>query len=236
MSTPEARIADNTPAQDGWRLLRVHSSPSHPLEPGQWLELAAGDKAAAVAVYRFHAGEGWWAGLLSPEHRLAELRPGDTVSVAGLHGQPLPRPDSATVMLGVGEGVGPVLARAEEADQPPELVLMGDTSGLPVRLCPSRFVVNDLPGEVMAGVAPLEAAGVVARVAIPGNRPGCYDGDAFELLRHYLASRQIAGHAPPRRLIAAAPWRLLAPWHSALAQRFDAVHCLELPASDAHPR
>lgn len=235
MQGTEVDVAANTPAQDGWRLLRMSANPQHTLEPGQWLELATDHAAAAIAVYRFHTGEAWWAGLVPPEHRLAGLQAGSRVRIEAIHGNPLPHPDGETVMLGVAEGVGPVLARAEDAEHRPALVLLGDASGLPVRVCPSRFVVPDLPSEVMAGVTPLETVGIAARVAIPGQRPGCYDGDAFELLCHYLTSRKAAGHDAPHRIIAAAPWRLLAPWHTELARHFEAVDCVELPATDGHP-
>lgn len=229
MSGTDTRIADNTPVQDGWRLLRVDAGPEPSLTPGQWLHIATADDEAAVAVYRFHAGEGWWAALIPPNHRLAALRPGTRLSICGVHGSALPQPDGDTVMLGTGQGVGPMLAIAESAPQQPRLVCLGDPEGLPVRTCPSRFVVPHLPGAIMAGVAPLEAVGVAARVAIPGERPGCYDGDTVELLWRYLAGLAEDGGEPPKTLLAAAPWRSLVRWHDEFAARFQTIHLLELP-------
>lgn len=235
MYEPETQLADNTPAQDGWRLLRFIADPGQPLAPGQWLHLVSSQSEAAVAVYRFHAAEAWWAALVPPDHRLADLQRGATLTIQAVRGEPLPSPDSDTLMLGVGQGIGPILALAEDAFEAPRLVCLGDASGLPVRSCPSRFVIAQLPPEIMAGVAPLESAGIAARVAIPGERPGCYDGDALGLLRTYWEGN--ASGSAPRSLIAAAPWRLLAPGQVDLAERFPTRHITELPeASDARPR
>jgi hypothetical protein len=86
----------------------------------------------------------------------------------------------------------------------------------------------------MAGVTPLEAVGVVARVAVPGERPGCYDGDAVGLLRTYLTGVEHGGDPAPTSLIAATPWRTLAARQEELAARFQHITVLELPAaSDA---
>lgn len=237
MAPSETHVAENTPAQDGWRLLRFSADPTDELGPGQWLHLATAQTEAAVAVYRFHQGESWWAALLPPDHRLANLPRRECLSVQAVRGEPLPPPDRDTLMLGAGQGVGPVLALAENAQEAPRLVCLGDVSGLPVRTCPSRFVIPALPAEIMAGVTPLEAAGVAARVAIPGERPGCYDGDAMDLLRHYLEGLEGGADPLPQRFIAAAPWPTLAPWHTELAARFAARYITELPeASDARLR
>lgn len=237
MAAINTRLLDNTAAQDGWRLLRFDASADDALAIGHWIQLAGTEAEAAVALYRFHADECWWATLVPPDHRLAPLRRGATFTIRGIHGTPLPEPDGDTLLLGAGQGIGPILALAEAATEPPRLVCLGDASGLPVRTCPSRFVVPQLPAEVMAGVAPLEAAGVVARVAVPGERPGCYDGDTSELLRAYLAGITETDSVAPTTLIAATPWRTLAAQHEALANRFERLTLLELPAaSDARPR
>jgi len=235
MTRNSTRVLDNAPVQDEWRLLRGAATGDKGLAPGHWVHLSGQHAEASVAVYRYHAHEGWWAALLPPEHRFAQLTPGEPLKIEGVRGEPLPPPDGDTLMLGSGQGVGPILALAEGAETAPRLVCLGDASGLPVRTCPSRYVVPQLPANVIAGVVPLEAAGIAARVALPGERPGCYDGAVMDLLAAYLEGVQACSEPPPTALIAAGPWPDLA----AMPRRCDwapqRVAALEIPAASGAP-
>lgn len=227
----DARVLDRSTVSGGWQLLRV-SWPRAPAQPGQWLWLEQRGRRLCLPVRQASTAEGWLAAVLPPGRMPAALAAGTPVTLDGPHGEALLSlpPPGPVLVLGADAGVGPALAVAETPEVNVTLALLGARDSLPGRICPSRFLVDTVPAEAIAGLAGLEALDIPVRVALPGDHPGCFDGDAVSLLRHHLSAL-----APDRRagltLLAACPWGALTPWRHELEGLLAEVRISELPVA-----
>lgn len=64
------------------------------------------------------------------------------------------------------------------------MVLLGTTTAFPFRPCPSRYMVPDLPAQLIAANPLLEDWGFVNRLASTQAQPGCYEGQVLDLAKH----------------------------------------------------
>lgn len=226
------RVLANTEVRDGWRLIRLDSAGMPAAGPGQWYRLGLEEDAAGgvLPVYLYHPGERWLASLLPADSPIAGLRQGGEIALDGPFGRALPeRVEAPALVCGIGAGVAPAMALAERLQPAPRLVVLDGSRGIPGRICPSRFLLAGLPEDAIAGVASLESAGVVARVADPRGRPGCFEGDAVSLLRQYAASMK-AGSQSETPLLALSPWQPLASWQGEMERLFASVTVCGYPA------
>ncbi|WP_440996450.1 hypothetical protein [Arhodomonas sp. SL1] len=186
MSRQPARVAGVERVAGGWWWLRLSGCESR-AAPGSFRMVHFKGWRFCLPLDHASPAEGWVGGLLPPAALPAELGPGSPVRVDASAGQELPRRfSSAPVILGEDAGLGPALALAPQCEPAPRLVILGSWGQPPARLCPSQFLVPGLPAEAIAGVAPLEAAHIAARVASRSGAPGCHEGEALELLERYL--------------------------------------------------
>lgn len=226
-----ARLIDATPVVDDWWLLRIEWT-AEPPAPGQWLWLDINGERCCLPVRDADTREGWLAGVL-PGARLPQgLRPGLSVTVSFLQGQPIQTDgDDRLLIVGVDLGVGPAIALAERHAERTRLALLGGGYGIPGRLVPSRFFIPALADVAIAGLTALEQAGVPARVALNDDRPGVHTGSVLDLLGRYLSDTP-AETRQALRLIAFGPWHSLHPFRDGLAASIGAVEWVELPVTN----
>lgn len=224
-------LIGNTRVQDDWRLLRMRpEAPVPPLRPGQWLRALAGGRPCVLPVHAHHLEEGWIAALLPPAEWCEALRPGDGLTLQAVEGHPVDpgHSEGELIIVGGDAGIGPAMTLASLPPRP-RLALFDGASGVPARIVPSRFMIPGIAPEAMAGLKPLEEAGVPSRIAVDKGRPGCFEGDAVEMLRHY-ASTLTPETRQRLTLVTLMPWRRVARWHDELARLFRRVDLIEFPA------
>ena len=191
-----SRIVGSSRLPDGGHLLQIHHDAAGEVRPGHWFRLRLGDRDVALAVLDASCHEGW-LGFRVP--KAAEPPPayGTTCDLDGPFGDTL-TPASAgrdMVLVTDAQGLSAALFAATagaENDTAPRLVLAELRATPPVRLRPSRFMLPGLPPGTIAGVSPLEDAGIPSRVAHPDGLPGCHDGNMAELLRHWIKHQRAA--------------------------------------------
>jgi len=223
-------VIENTRVQEDWRLLRLRPHERiPPLHPGQWLRARAGGRPCVLPVHRHHEREGWIAVLLPPAAWCEALAPDDALSLEAVEGHPVDADNNEgnLIILGGDAGIGPAMALATRSPRP-RVALFDANLGLPARIVPSRFMIPGIPPEAMAGLKPLEEAGVASRIAVPDGRPGCFEGNAVEMLRHY-ASTLSEETRQGITLVTLMPWRRLARWHDDLTRVFRRVDLIEFP-------
>ncbi|PWG61981.1 hypothetical protein [Sediminicurvatus halobius] len=223
------RIVDRTPVSGDWTLLRLRWHGALP-SPGQWLWAEVEGQRLCLPVRQASSEEGWVAGVLPPGQVPAAFAAGRPATLEGPHGEDLltPAPAAPVLVVGAGAGAGPALAMAEALGEAVGLVLLGGQGSLPGRICPSRFLVRTVPDAAIAGLASLESQGIPARIALTEEHPGCYEGDAVDLLRHHLAALP-ADRRRRLTVLACCPWGLLTPWRSELEGLVRALRVSELP-------
>lgn len=183
---------------DDGRLLQISDPRAHRIAPGQWFALTLDGRRLCLPVLDASTAESWLAFQLPPHavsERVQRLRYGDAVKLDGPHGQCLtPAPVNRRLVLltdTVGTAAALFAARAgDDYSVTPDLVLAEFNGPPPVRLRPSRFMVSGMPAGTIAGLAPLEDAGIASRAAQRDGLPGCYDGDLTGLLEHWLTRRE----------------------------------------------
>jgi len=224
-----SRILDRSPVHGSWTLLRLSWEGTMPA-PGQWLWAEADGRRLCLPVRQTSRAEGWVAGVLPPGQVPAAFATGRAARLEGPHGEDLvtPTPAAPVLVLGANAGVGPALALAEGLGEAVGLVLLGAKASLPGRICPSRFLVTSVPEAAIAGLAALESQGVPARIALAEEHPGCFEGDAVDLLRQHLAALTAERR---RRLtvLACCPWGVLTPWLAEIRGLVGELRVSELP-------
>ncbi|MCS4505567.1 hypothetical protein NYO91_15885 [Arhodomonas aquaeolei] len=172
----------------GWWWLRLTGIPPDGAAPGRYCRITHDGRPAVLPLSHASAEEDWIGGLLPPGAFATPPAAGTRVTADPPEGDALATsyPDPP-VIVAEGIGAGPALALAERCGPAPRLVLIGCWQSPPARLCPSRFLTAGLPPEAIAGIAPLEDAGIPARVASRAGEPGCFEGEVMEMLQHYLA-------------------------------------------------
>jgi len=203
------RLIDATPIADDWRLIRLpwEKTPETTTPaPGHWLWLETNEQRFCLPVRDADAGEGWIAGVL-PAALLPEgLGPGSSIKRSALMGDALqPKTTESAIVVAEDIGIGAALHLAETQAERVNLVILGGQYGIPARLAPSRFYLPALAEQAIAGIGTLESLGLPARVALPEERPGVFEGDVLELLALYLS--ELPGERRAQtEIIALMPW------------------------------
>jgi dihydroorotate dehydrogenase electron transfer subunit len=125
--------------------------------------------------------------------RLAQARPGDSLSCLGPIGQGFSvnatRP--RRVLIGGGVGIPPMVFLAEHLRDLPgqrPVVFMGSEIPFPFRERPSTLLLPGLPPDTIATMPLLDDWGIPCRLATKQGYPGCFDGFVTELAATWLAA------------------------------------------------
>ncbi len=125
--------------------------------------------------------------------KLAERKIGELVSLIGPVGTPFQLSGYAPMPLLLGGGVGlpPMVYLAEHlrqsADTVSPLVMLGSEVPFPFQPVPSKIMVREIPGYVIATMPLLEDWGIACRLASLQGFAGCYHGFVTELARDWLS-------------------------------------------------
>ncbi len=158
--------------------------------------------------------------------RLAERKPGDTLSVMGPIGRPfVPHPERPrNLLIGGGVGIPPMIFLAEALAADSEgpwrpLVLMGSEIPFPFATRPSTLLVDGMPAGAIACLPELDGLGVPSRLASGAGFAGCYEGFVTELAREWLGHLD-AGARAEVEIFACGPTPMLEA-AAAVARSFD---------------
>jgi dihydroorotate dehydrogenase electron transfer subunit len=172
-----------------------------------------------MSIMRAQAEAGWiellYKEVGSGSRALAQLQPGDRVSLLGPigHGFTLHAARPRVLALGGGVGIPPMVFLVERLLQGAAglrpLVLMGSEVPFPFRVRPSAILVPGMPDEVIGCMPLLDEWGVPSRLASLGSFPGCFEGYVTELARVWLAQLDSAALAEVQ-MFACGPTPMLA--------------------------
>lgn len=193
-----SRIIGNTAMPDSGRLVQVAFEGVSRVKPGHWFRLTLSGQVLALPVLDASQAEAWLAFYIPPTTITAggiqQLAYGTSCTLGGPYGRAIaPTPTGRRqVLLADATGLPTVLfaarlAAAEELKL--DLALVEVTGTSPIRLRPSRFMLPGMPPGTIAGIGPLEDAGIPSRIANPEGSPGCHDGDLASLIEFWLAER-----------------------------------------------
>jgi len=158
-----------------------------------------------LSIMRADAKAGWVEFLYrcvgAGTRLLSERAVGERLSVMGPIGRGfiprLGRP--RTLLIGGGVGIPPMIFLAERlrpmAGLYRPLVLMGSEVPFPFRPTPSRYVVDGVPADAIAGMPLLEDCGVPSRLASLQSYPGCFEGYVTDLALRWLEHLDTAARA-----------------------------------------
>ena len=125
---------------------------------------------------------------------LASVTPGATINVMGPIGKPfrLEGYKPHALLIGGGVGIPPMIYLAEHLRRHDvqTIVFMGSEIPFPFSAQPSKILVPDLPGDVIASMPLLDDWGIPSRLASTRGFAGCFDGFVTELADHWLAARE----------------------------------------------
>ncbi|MCK8516642.1 hypothetical protein M0534_09945 [Methylonatrum kenyense] len=176
---------------DGGQLLTFELPRPLSVLPGQWFDLECAGQTRLVAALDYSPTESWLSLALPRDQRLGStpLSPGTECVLDGPHGEGLDADGAMQNTIIVADPLGLpgllFLARRGPAAAL-ALVSLEQTSWL--RLRPSRYMLPQMPAGVIAGLGPLEDAGIPSR-ASHAEHPGCHDGPLSDLLDAWLAGR-----------------------------------------------
>ncbi len=202
-----ARVLSQGRLPDGGHLLTLRPPSLPALAPGHWIELRLPDQVLASAVLDHSPDEQWLSVALPADSlRTPVPTPGQTLTLQGPFGEPLPTDNdwATTILISDGHGLPALLFLARLGVQP-HLALVTFAGPPWVRLRPSRFMLPSMPAGVIAGIGQLEEAGVPSRVSHADGLPGCHDGGLEELLSHWLDQRPAETRWQDRALIIGRP-------------------------------
>lgn len=186
------RLIGNRTLPGGFRLLQVGTSElAAQARPGHWFSVQPGELRFCLPALDASAQEGWIAFQLPPAApgHVRDLPYGSPCTLQGPLGAPVNPPpgERQLVLLADESGLPATLFCSTSAHLQPSLVLLElKCPTPPVRLWPSRFLLTGLPAGTIAGVAPLEAAGIPSRISHPDPLPGCTDEPLDRLLYAWL--------------------------------------------------
>ncbi len=188
------RLNGNRELPGGARLIQVATTLAAQAQPGHWFRLRLDTRELTLPALDASPREGWIAFQLAAPvgQHIRHLPYGSPCTLHGPLGAAFPPPvgDRRRLLLVDETGLACALFSSTVAAVSPTLVLAElSTTPPPVRLCPSRFLVTGLPPGAIAGLAPLESAGIASRTAHPAGLPGCADGDINTLLDAWLDHR-----------------------------------------------
>ncbi|MCC5810094.1 MAG: hypothetical protein JJU06_06950 [Ectothiorhodospiraceae bacterium] len=186
------RLIGNRPLADGGRLVQIHAvGVAGAVAPGHWFQLRVGSLAWPVAVLDASSKENWIAFHLPPEASeiIADAGYGTPATLEGPLGTPLAAPPAGRRSLLLCDAAGVSVALFAARRQQPDLVLAEVRDPPPVRIRPSRFIIPGSPPGTIAGIGPLEEAGIPSRIACPDGAHGCLEGSLEALLQAWLEQR-----------------------------------------------
>jgi len=202
-------LVGNSETPDRGRLLQVACNRTEAVLPGHCFRLSFPGTGISLTlpVLDSSDAEGWLAfHVPPPAGQETDQETGQQVGLA------------AMVYGAACDLDGPLGEALKPASGARQLVVLTDAGGLPavlfaarlgaegrfglklvlaelgapamVRLRPSRFMLPGMTPATIAGLAPLEDAGIVSRVADPaGELPGTHDGDMPSMLEAWLDAR-----------------------------------------------
>jgi len=201
-------VTDRSPASDEYttvrvlevarlpadgRLLRLNApAAARAAGPGQYVHVATGHESIPLPVVETRPEEGWLALLAdsSSGKTLADFTPNKPANICGPHGRVFQTeriaPGSASALLGINTGVGAVLLLARRMSMPARIAVIGADQPPPLRLQPSRFVIDGLPPDAIAAAAAFETLDIPCRVCVAEAIPGCFEGSPIALLERWL--------------------------------------------------
>ncbi|MCP5145046.1 MAG: dihydroorotate dehydrogenase electron transfer subunit [Gammaproteobacteria bacterium] len=194
------KVLSNTAFDGAQQIMRIAVEEIPTLaQPGSFVHLRCDDALPMrrpMSIMRVSPTEGW-LDMLFKVHgqgtaRLAERKPGDSISVLGPIGVPfrLSGYRKRPLLLGGGVGMPPMVYLAEHmrarAPEVSPLVLLASEVPFPFRARPSQIMVPGMPGAAIAAMPLLEDWGIASRLASRQGFPGCHDGLITELAREWL--------------------------------------------------
>lgn len=194
-----SRITGNSAMPDGGRLLQVAFPEANLASPGHWFHLGLAGKTLSLPVLDASIQEGWLAFHVPPVASttvgVQNFAYGTPCALDGPHGQAVGAAPAGRrlVLLADAAGLPAVLfaARLTAAEALKLDLAMVEITGVPpVRLRPSRFMLGGMPPSTIAGLGPLEDAGIPSRIAHPEGSPGCHDDDLASLVKIWLSKRE----------------------------------------------
>lgn len=210
--------------------LRVPECARH-AKPGSFVHLRCDTglpMRRPLSIMRADPAESWVEILFkivgTGTRALAEKAPGDRLSLLGPIGNPFrtdperPHP----LLIGGGVGMPPMifladLLRRDNGFKP--FVMLGSEVPFPFQPRPSRFLVPEVPAEVIAAMPLLDDWGVPSRLASQQGIPGCFDGYVTDLARIWIGKLSDAARAEVE-IFACGPHPMLEAL-AALARDFD---------------
>ncbi|MFW2405611.1 MAG: dihydroorotate dehydrogenase electron transfer subunit [Gammaproteobacteria bacterium] len=153
-----------------------------------------------LSIMRARPDEGWIEVLYKVIghglQRLAEVRPGDRISMLGPigNGFSIDQENTTALLIGGGVGIPPLVFLAEQiaATKAPvkTVAILGSEIPFPFDLVESEFALEGSPATATMALACLEQIGIPSRLATNAGYPGCYAGFVTDLSREWLQSLQ----------------------------------------------
>lgn len=188
---------------DGGQLLTIHLPHPLAIQPGHWFHFQYCQEQRVVAALDYSAVEGWLSIALPRSQAISaqRLSPGAPCTLAGPHGDGLADTDNLQRTILITDPLGlPALLFLARRGAPAVLALVALDETDWVRLRPSRYMLPQMPAGVIAGLGPLEEAGIPSRASHAAH-PGCHDGAITELLDAWLGSRRAEDRWQDRAVI-----------------------------------
>lgn len=197
----EAEILSHQHLNGDQHLLRVKAPQcAAKAQPGSFVHLQCGPELPLrrpISIMRYSASEGWvdflYKALGRGTHMLATRQPGERLSLIGPIGKPFElHPErSRPLLIGGGVGMPPMISIAEvvkgqAAYQP--LVILGSEVPFPFSAEPSKILIPNLPGDVIATMPLLDDWQIPCRLASQQGYAGCFQGFVTDLARIWLES------------------------------------------------
>ncbi|MCC5856561.1 MAG: hypothetical protein JJT90_00245 [Ectothiorhodospiraceae bacterium] len=188
------RLISSRALPGGFRLLQVgDTDAAAEARPGHWFTLSVQDVRLRLPALDASPREGWIAFQAPPAEAesLPPLPYGTHCTLDGPHGDALrSAPEGRRLILIADEsGVSAALFCAACRKPSPALVLVELHAPVPpIRHCPSRFLEPYAPPGAIAGLKPLEEAGIPSRICHPMMLPGCAEGRMETLLQAWLTA------------------------------------------------
>lgn len=174
-----APVLATAPCGAGLALLRLGLD--WPLAPGQGLKLAGGR-----IIRPLRQSESRMDFLLAAGDELS-AQPALSFAAQPSAGFRPPPAGASLLIVSDGLSLAPALFAATHLPAHCRVLCLHQCdAALPQPPCPSRILVRALPGEAIATLPWFDQAGVPARLAARDGRPGCYEGSACALARHWL--------------------------------------------------
>lgn len=122
---------------------------------------------------------------------LSKRKPGDSLQCLGPIGNTftLSRGTTHPLLLGGGVGIPPMVFFADKLRNKcgvHPLIIIGSEIPFPFKTKPSKILVPNIPGDVIASMPLLDDWGIASRLTSKQGYPGCYNGYVHELAKHWF--------------------------------------------------